>query len=92
MKKATVMLAAMMLVCGGWAVAQEPEKQGPPKKESPVPDEQPAPEENPAPEEQPEPADPDQTSENSELQLIARYPKRVEAAGVFRCGVWRVKL
>lgn len=72
MKKATVMLAAMMLVCGGWAVAQEPEKQGPPKKESPVSDEQPAPEENPAPEEQPEPADPDQTSENSELQLIAR--------------------
>lgn len=72
MKKATVMLAAMMLVCGSWAVAQEPEKQGPPKKESPVPDEQPAPEENPAPEEQPEPADPDQTSENSELQLIAR--------------------
>ena len=67
MKKATLMLAAMMLVCGGWAVAQEP-----PKKESPVPDELPAPEEKPVPEEQPEPANPDQTSEDSELQLIVR--------------------
>lgn len=72
MKKATVMLAAMMLVCGSWAVAQEPEKQEPPKKESPVPDELPASEEKPVPEEQPEPANPDQTSEDSELQLIVR--------------------
>lgn len=67
MKKATV-----MLVCGGWAVAQESEKQEPPKKESPVPDELPAPEEKPVPEGQPEPANPDQTSEDSELQLIVR--------------------
>lgn len=78
MKKAMVMLAAMMLVCGGWAVAQEPEKQELPKKESPVPekcpvpDELPAPEEKPVPEEQPEPANPDQTPEDSKLQLIVR--------------------
>ena len=57
MKKATVMLAAMMLVCGGWAVAQEPEKQGPPKKDCPVPDEQPAPDQKP----EEEPSTPDQT-------------------------------
>ena len=72
MKKTMVMLAAMTLMCGGFVVAQEPEKQEPPKKESPVPDELPAPEEKPVPEGQPEPANPDQTSEDSELQLIVR--------------------
>ena len=44
MKKTMVMLAAMALMCGGFVVAQEPEKPEPPKQETPAPDEQPAPE------------------------------------------------
>lgn len=66
MKKTIVMMAALMLTCGGWAVAQEPEKQEPPKKECPAPEEQPAPDQKP--EDQPEPAKPDQTPSGPEEQ------------------------
>ena len=68
MKKATVMLAAMMLVCGGWAVAQEPEKPEPPKQETPAPDEQPAPDQKP--DEQPAPETPDQTPAEPESETV----------------------
>ena len=60
------LMAALMLTCGGWVVAQEPEKQEPPKKECPAPEEQPAPDQKP--EDQPEPAKPDQTPAGSEEQ------------------------
>lgn len=66
MKKTMVMLAAAMLMCGGFAVAQEPEKPESPKKECPVPDEQPAPDQKP--EEQPAPTTPDQTPAEPESQ------------------------
>ena len=68
MKKTMVMLAAMALMCGGFVVAQEPEKQEPPKKECPAPEEQPAPEPNP--EEQPQPETPDQTPAEPESQPV----------------------
>ncbi len=70
MKKTMVMLAAAMLMCGGFAVAQEPEKPESPKKECPVPDEQPAPDQKPdqKPEEQPAPTTPDQTPAEPESQ------------------------
>ncbi|HIY68200.1 MAG TPA: hypothetical protein H9828_02140 [Candidatus Alistipes intestinigallinarum] len=68
MKKTMVMLAAMALMCGGFVVAQEPEKQEPPKKECPTPEEQPAPEPNP--EEQPQPETPDQTPAEPESQPV----------------------
>lgn len=68
MKKTMVMLAAMALMCGGFVVTQEPEKQEPPKKECPTPEEQPAPEPNP--EEQPQPETPDQTPAEPESQPV----------------------
>lgn len=68
MKKTMVMLAAMALMCGGFVVAQEPEKQEPPKKECPTPEEQPAPEPNP--EEQPQPETPDQIPAEPESQPV----------------------
>lgn len=65
MKKSVLMMAAMMLMAGGLANAQEPEKKETPKQEtlSPAPEQKPEqkPEQEPtAPEEKPEPVKPEQ--------------------------------
>lgn len=68
MKKTIVLAAALMLTCGGLAVAQEPVAQEPPKKECPAPEEQPAPDQKPG--DEPAPTNPDQTPSDPEEQPV----------------------
>ena len=72
MKKMFVMMAAFLLVMGGLAVAQEPEKQEPPKQECPAPEQKPEQKPEQQPEEKADPATSEQPSGDAESQPVKK--------------------